>query len=118
VQEHIFHIELMNRPGAGDSYGEDSADRGRLDHRAEGLIVVNVGSLGEAAKNPVSLVPFQGAIRIELVLENALAGDDVGANGVTDKIPGVVGDQGSKFFFHGATLIWIDEGGADRGGHW
>jgi hypothetical protein len=117
VQERILHIKLMNRPGAGDSQGEDSADRGRLDHRAEGLIVVDIGSLGEATKNPASLVPFQGAVRIELVLENPLAGDDVGANEARDKIPGVVGDQGSKFFFHGATPIWIDEGGADGGGH-
>jgi hypothetical protein len=107
----------MNRPGAGDNQGEDGADRDRLDHRAEGLIVVDAGSLGEVTKNPASLVPFQGAIRIELVLENPLAGDDVGANGVRGKIPGVVGDQGSKFFFHGATPIWIDEGDADGGGH-
>jgi hypothetical protein len=117
VQERILHIELMNRPGVGDSQGEDSADHGRLDHRAEGLIVVNAGSLGEAAKNPASLVSFQGAVGIELVLENPLVGDDVGANGARDKILGVVGDQGSKFFFHGATPIWIDEGGTDEGGH-
>jgi hypothetical protein len=117
VQECILHIELINRPGAEDNHGEDSEDRGRLDHRAEGLIVVDVGSLGEAVKNPASLVPFQGAVRIELVLENPLASDDVGANGARDKILGVVGDQGSKFFFHGTTPIWIDEGGADGGGH-
>jgi hypothetical protein len=107
----------MNRPGAGDGQGEDGADRGRLDHRAEGLIVVNAGSLGEAVKNPASLVPFQGAVGIKLVLKNSLTGDDVGANGARDKIPGVVGDQGSKFFFHSMTPIWIDEGGADGGGH-
>jgi hypothetical protein len=75
----------MNRPGAGDDQGEHGADRGRLDHRAEGLIVVDTGSLGEAVKNPTSVVPFQGAVGIELVLQNPLAGDDVGA-----KIPGVV----------------------------
>jgi hypothetical protein len=107
----------MNRPGAGDSQGVDGADRGQLDHRAEGLIVVDAGSLGEATKNPASLVSFRGAVGIELVLENPLADDDVGANGVRDKIPGVVGDQGNKFFFHGAAPIWIDEGGADGGGH-
>jgi hypothetical protein len=117
MQERILHIELMNRPGAGDSQGEDGVDRGWLDHRAEGLIVVDAGSLGEAAKNPASLVPFQGVVVIELVLENPLAGDDVGTNEARDKIPGVVGDQGSKFFFHGTTPIWIDEGGADGGGH-
>jgi hypothetical protein len=70
-------------------------------HRAEDLIIVDVGSLGEAAKNSSSLVPFQGAIGIELVLANPLVDYDVGANGARDKIPGVVDDQGSKFFFHG-----------------
>jgi hypothetical protein len=44
VQECILHIEFMNRPGAGDNQGEDSVDRGWLDHQAEGLIVVDAGS--------------------------------------------------------------------------
>jgi hypothetical protein len=60
----------MNRPGAGDGQGEHSADHGRLDHRAEGLIVVDAGSLGEATKDPMSLV-----------LQNPFVGDDIGANG-------------------------------------
>jgi predicted DNA-binding protein with PD1-like motif len=51
------------------------------------------------------------------VLENPFIGDDVGANGVRNMISGVVGDQGSKFFFHGITLARIDEGNTDRGGH-
>jgi hypothetical protein len=34
-----------------------------------------------------------------------------------DKILGVVGDQGSKFFFHGTELVRIDEGDVDGGGH-
>jgi hypothetical protein len=52
----------------------------------------------------VSLVPFQ-------------AGDDIGANGVRDKIPGVVGDHGSKLFLHGTVLVQINEGDVDGGGH-
>jgi hypothetical protein len=81
MQEHILHIELMNGPGAGDSQEEHGADHGRLDHRAKGLIVVNAGSLGEAAKDLGSLVPFQIAVRVQLVLQNPFAGVDVGANG-------------------------------------
>jgi hypothetical protein len=107
----------MNRPGVGDGQGENGVDRSRLDHRDEGLIVVDAESLGEAVKNSTSLVPFQGAIGIELVLENPLVGDDVGSNGARDKIPGVVGDQDSKFFFHGMMPIWIGEGSTDEGGH-
>jgi hypothetical protein len=83
----------------------------------EALIIVNTDSLDEDVRNPTSLVPFQGAIKIELVHENPLIGDDVVANGVRDKIPGVVGDQGSKFFFHGMAPIRIDEGDTDGGGH-
>jgi hypothetical protein len=72
---------LMNRPGAGDVQGEHGAGRGRLDHRVECLIIVDVGSLGEAAKDLASLIPFQRAVGVELVLDNPFVGDDVGANG-------------------------------------
>jgi hypothetical protein len=116
MQKHILHIKLMNRPGAGDGQGEHGADHDQLDHWAKGLNVVDVGSLGEAAKNPVSLVPVQGAVGVELVLENPLAGDDVGANWARDKIPCVVGDKGSKLFFHGVAPVWIDEGITDGEG--
>jgi hypothetical protein len=58
MQKHVLYIELMNEPGAGESQGEHRADGGRLDHRAEGLMVVDAGPLGETAKNPASLVPL------------------------------------------------------------
>jgi hypothetical protein len=115
--ECILHIELVNWLGAGDSQAEHGADRGWLDYRVECLIVVDTGLLGEATKNPASLVPVQGAIEIELVLENPLAGNDVGANGTRDKIPGIVGDQGSKLFFHVVMPVQIGEGGVDGGGY-
>jgi hypothetical protein len=107
----------MNRPRARDGQGEHGADSGRLDHRAEGLIVVDAGSLGEATKGPASLVLLQGTIGVKLVLENPFVSDDIGANGARDKILGVVGDQGSKLFFHGTAPVRIDEGGTDGGGH-
>jgi hypothetical protein len=59
MYERILHIKLMNRPGVGDGQGEHSADRGRLHHRAESLIIVDTGSLGETTNDPASLVPFQ-----------------------------------------------------------
>jgi hypothetical protein len=117
MQEHILHIKLMNQPGARDDQGEHGVDRDQLDHRAEGLIVVDARSLGEAVKYPASLVPLQGTIRVELVFENPFSSGNIGANRVRDKIPGVVGDQGSKLFFHGAVPAWINEGSVDGGGH-
>jgi hypothetical protein len=67
-------------------------DSGRLDNRAESLIVVDAGLLREATKNRTSLVPFQDAVRVKLVLKDLFVGDDVGANMTRDKIPSVVGD--------------------------
>jgi hypothetical protein len=90
---------------------------GRLDHRVEGLIVVDVRPLGKVAKNPTSLVPFQGAIRVKLVLEDLFTDDDVGANRKREKIPSVVGDQSNIFFFYGTVAGWVDEGGVDGGGY-
>jgi hypothetical protein len=107
----------MNRPGVGDDQGEHCADCGRLDHQVEGLIIVDARLLGEAAKNPGRLVPFLGAIGVELVLDDPFAIDDIGSNGARDKIPGVVGDHDNKFFFHGMTLVFINEGSADKGVH-
>jgi hypothetical protein len=107
----------MNRPGTGDNQGKHGANRGRLDHRAEGLIVVDVGPLGEVAKDLTSLVSVQRAIGVELLLENLFAGDNVGANGARDKISGVVGDHDSKFFFHGTMPVRVEEGGTYEGGH-
>jgi hypothetical protein len=86
---------------------------GRLDNWAESLIVVDVGPLGETVKNPTSLVSSQGAVGVELVLEDLFAGDDVGANRMRDKIPSVVGDQSIIFFLHGTTLGRVGEGGID-----
>jgi hypothetical protein len=117
VQERVIYIELMNGPGAGDGQGEHRADGGRLDHQAEGLIVVDAVPLGEAVKNPASLVPFQGAVRVELVFEDLFVGDDVGANRTRDKLPSIVDDQSIIFFFHGTALGRVGEGGANGGGH-
>jgi hypothetical protein len=41
----------------------------------------------------------------------------LGANGAWDKILGIVGDQGNKFFFNGVAPVQIAEGSADEGRH-
>jgi hypothetical protein len=89
----------------------------RLDNWVESLIIVDVGPLSEATKNPMSLVPFLCAIRVGLVLEDLFAGDDVGANRMRDNIPSVVGDQSITFFLHGTILGRVGERGTDGGGY-
>jgi hypothetical protein len=66
----------------------------------------------------MSLVLFQGAIRIELVLEDPFSSDNIGANRMRDKNTSVVGDQSIILFFHGMAPRWVGEGSIDRGGHW
>jgi hypothetical protein len=68
-------------------------------------------------KNPTSLVPFQGVVRVEVVLEDSFFSDDVGANKTRDMIPSVVGDQSLIFFLQGTTPGRVGEGGADGDGH-
>jgi hypothetical protein len=107
----------MNGTGVGDGQREHYVNSGQLDHRAEGFIVVDARLLGEVVNDSVSLVLFQNVVRVKLVLENPFTGEDVRANGARDKIPSVVGYQGSKFFFYCMMPIRISEGGADGGGH-
>jgi hypothetical protein len=90
VEEGILHIELVNRPTARESQGEHCADGSRLHHWTECLIEVNTGPLGETSKNPSGLVPLKGAIRLEFVLEDPLAGDNIGPRRTGHKIPCVV----------------------------
>jgi hypothetical protein len=64
MQERVLHIKLVDRPETGDNQRKYRADGGRLDHRAEGLIIVDVGLLGEALKDPTSPVPPQCAVGV------------------------------------------------------
>jgi hypothetical protein len=109
VQYHILYIELMNKLGVHCGQGEDCVNSCWLDHWAKGLIIVDIRALGEPSKDLVSPVSFQCAIRVELVLEDPFFGDDVGASGLRNEIPGLVGDQYIKFFFHCTTPIRISE---------
>jgi len=48
---------------------------------------------------------------MKLVTKNPLAGDDVGAEGTWNKVPRVVGEQGT-ILFHRSAPIGIGEGAA------
>ena len=58
VEEGILDVELMNRPVPG----ENGANSGELDDRAEGLVVVHAGALSEAPKDPTGLVAVEGPV--------------------------------------------------------
>jgi hypothetical protein len=112
MKKGILHIQLM------EGEGEDGPNSSELDDGGEGLIVVYSRALSEASKDPTSLVAVERAIRGELVPEDPLVVNHVGAQWMRHQAPSVVGQQGHVFLFHGSTLVGIGEsgtnGGADR----
>ena len=72
VEEGILDIKLVDRPRTGDRNGEDDADGGRFDNRAERLVEVDARLLGVATDHPPSLIPSQPSIRMEFMLEDPL----------------------------------------------
>jgi hypothetical protein len=81
VQEGILDVQLVDRLVLGEGDGEDGPNDGELDDGAEYLVVFHSGALSETLKDSTGLVPIQGAVRLELVAEDSLVGDHVGARG-------------------------------------
>jgi hypothetical protein len=119
VEEGIFHVELLNGPVTGDSSGEHRVNSGWFYNRAESLVVVDFAALSETPKDPTSLVAIKGPVSTELVREDSLAGDNVGALRSGNQLLGPIADQGSVLFLHSRTPMGIDKrstiGGGDRG---
>jgi hypothetical protein len=90
VQEHVLHIELVRRPVTRCHEMQDSANGRRLNDERERLVEVDASTLSVPPNNPPCLAPFKGAIRIQFVLENPFASDDVNAGRTRDKDPGPV----------------------------
>jgi hypothetical protein len=86
---------------------------------AEGLVVVDSGALSETLKDPIGLVEIKGPISMEIVCEDPLAGDNVGALRSGNQLPGLIADQGLVFVLHSHTPMGIGKrstsGGGDRG---
>jgi hypothetical protein len=119
VEEGIFHVELLNESGTGDNSDEHRANSGRLHNRVEGLVVVDPGALSETPQDSTGLVAIKGPISTELVRENPLVGDNVGALRSGNQLPGPIADQGAVLFLHSRTPMGIGKrstsGGGDRG---
>jgi hypothetical protein len=90
MEEGVLDVELVHEPNPGDSQSQHSPDGGRLDDGAEGLIVVNLRVLSEPPEDPTSLVSVKRAIRLQLVLEDPLVGDDIGPKRLRNQVPRVV----------------------------
>jgi hypothetical protein len=77
VEESILHAELVDRLIPRESKGRDGANYRRLHNGAESLIIIDTETLCEPVKN----IPIKCLVSLELVLEDPLAGDNIGAIG-------------------------------------
>lgn len=100
----------MDRTPSGQCKCENCANGGGLHNWTEGLVEVHIGTLGEAAQDPACLVPLQGAVGEELVLEDPLARDNICLWRPPDEVPRVVLQKGAVFFLHSSPPIGVDFG--------
>jgi len=118
MEESILHVELMNGPIPRVCQGENGANCGWFDDRAESLVVINTGALCKSAKDPTSLVSVQGAISMKLVFENPFSSDHIFLGRTRNKVPRVVVQESSMFFFHGTTPVRIGKSVATGPRYW
>jgi hypothetical protein len=65
----------------------------------------------------MSLVSIKRAIRLELVLEDPLAGDDIGPRRPRNQVPRAVRQQGLVLLYS-ATPVGVRERATNRGRDW
>jgi hypothetical protein len=63
MEERILDIQLVNGPRTGQSQGEHNTNGSGLDDGAEGLFIVNTGTLSKSTENPSGLVTIKRTIR-------------------------------------------------------
>jgi hypothetical protein len=115
MEESVFNVELVHGPTPGGNQSLHSPDGGRLDDRAEGLIVVYPGALSEPPDDSMSLVPFKRAIHLELVLEDPLTGNDIGPKRPKNQVPRPVRQQGLVLLLHSVMPVGVHERAMDKG---
>jgi hypothetical protein len=93
VEKGVLDVKLASLPFKGERDGEDDVDRGRFHNRTERLVKVNALLLREAAKHPTCFVAVERAIRLQLVVKDPLARDDIGFPRRRHEIPSVVAEE-------------------------
>jgi hypothetical protein len=114
VEEGVLDDELVHEPTLGDSQSQHSPDGGRLDYGVEGVIVVHPETLSEPLEDLTSLVPVERAVRLELVVEDPFASDEIGPMRTRNQVPRAVRQQG-LILLHSATPVGVRECATDKG---
>jgi len=77
--------------------------------RAVCLIIIDTGTLSEAADHPSCLVAIEAPVVVVLHAEYPLAAHDMGTGGPRNQLPSLISLEGIKLGLHGRTPVGIFE---------
>jgi hypothetical protein len=100
MEDGVLHIKLLNWSVTGNSSSKQCVDGGWFHNQAESLIVDDPRAVSETPKDPTGFVAIKRPIGTKLMCENPLTGDDVGATGTGDKLPGPIAHQSPILVLH------------------
>ena len=115
MKKSIRNIHLVHRPGARNRQLKNSPNRAGFDNGGESVGEVNTCSLTKTPNDPTSLVSVKSTIRMKLVLEHPLPGNDVGPRRTGDELPSVIALQCVKFLLHRGEPHGITKRGTGGG---
>jgi hypothetical protein len=115
VEEGVLHFKLLNWPVAGDSSSKHHADGGRFHNQAESLVVVDPRALSETPEDLAGFVAIKRRIGTKLVREDPLVGDEFGATGPGDKLPGPIAHLSYVLILHSRAPIGVGKRSTYRG---
>jgi hypothetical protein len=90
MEKGIGDIHVVYWPAARDRKLENCKNGARFDNRSKGVMEVNTFTLPETADHLARLVMIKSTIRMKLVLEDPLPGDNIGMSGTWNELPCVV----------------------------
>jgi hypothetical protein len=76
---------------------------GRLDNRAECLIIVDAWTLRVSTNHPASFVSSKSSVRVKFVPKDPFIGDHICMRRVRNERPGVVVEKSLVFVRHSST---------------
>lgn len=97
IKERIVDVKMEKRPITSNINGEDDADSGWFDDRAENIVEVDTRGLMEAFGNETCLVMLDGTIRSLFSFEDPFASNNIHRRCVGNKGPCMIGEESFIF---------------------
>jgi hypothetical protein len=113
MKKGIIDVELPYVPPLHHGERENDTNCGRLNHRAEGVFVVNAMTLLEPFGNETCFEALDAAVKVVLDLEHPTTVNEIDVGRCRNKTPGLIAMEGIEFSVHGSPPPWIVHGCSD-----